>query len=74
LTTKLYGLQVQLEPRRTGPNTIHLYAFTPAGASLAVKEWTVTAALPAQGIEPAQVPVLPIADNHAVAQAQLSTP
>jgi hypothetical protein len=73
LTTKLYSLQVQIEGKRTGANTIHLYAFTPAGATLSIKEWKATAALPAQGIEPVDVPVLPISDNHAVAQAQLST-
>jgi copper transport protein len=75
LSTNLYSVQVQLEPKRTGPNTIHLYAFAPdGGAALEIKEWKATAALPAQGIEPADVPVLPIAGNHAVAQAQLSTP
>ncbi|HEV7896829.1 MAG TPA: copper resistance protein CopC [Planosporangium sp.] len=75
LNTKLYSLQVQLEPKRTGPNTIHLYAFaSDGGAPLEIKEWKATADLPAQGIEPVDVPVLPIAGNHAVAQAQLSTP
>jgi copper transport protein len=73
LTTKLYSLQVQIEGKRTGANTIHLYAFTPDGATLSVKEWKATAALPAQGIEPVDVPVLPISENHAVAQAQLAT-
>jgi putative copper export protein/methionine-rich copper-binding protein CopC len=74
LTTKLYSVQVQLEPKSTGPNTIHLYAFTPQGAPIAIKEWKVTAALPAQGIEPVDVPTLPVSENHAVAQAQLSAP
>jgi copper transport protein len=69
LTSKLYSLQVQLEPRKTGANAVHLYAFGPGGAPVPVKEWHVTAALPAQGIEPVELPVLPIADNHAVAQA-----
>ncbi|MGC9671018.1 copper resistance CopC/CopD family protein [Planosporangium sp. 12N6] len=74
LTTKLYSLQVQLEPKRTGPNTIHLYAYSPDGSPIQVKEWKATAELPAQGIEPADVAVLPIADNHALAQALFSTP
>jgi copper transport protein len=73
LTTKLYSLQVQLEPKATGANTIHLFAFTPSGATLDVKEWQITAALPAQGIEPVEVPVLPVTSNHSVAQAQLPT-
>ncbi len=74
LTTKLYSLQVQVEPEATGANTIHLYAFAPGGAALDVKEWKATAALPAQGIEPVEMPVLPVTGNHAVAQAQLPTP
>jgi copper transport protein len=74
LTTGLYSLQVQLEPKTTGANTIHLYAFTPDGVTLDVKEWTATAALPSQGIEPVELPVLPVTSNHAVAQAQLPTP
>jgi copper transport protein len=74
LTTKLFTAQVQLEPKRVGPNTIHVYAFTPAGEPVAIKEWKATAALPAQGVEPVEIPVLPVDDNHAVAQAQLPTP
>jgi copper transport protein len=74
LTTKLYSLQVQVEPEATGANNIHLYAFAPGGAALDVKEWKATAALPAQGIEPVEMPVLPVTGNHAVAQAQLPTP
>lgn len=73
LTTNLYSLQVQLEPRTTGPNTIHLYAFAPNGGTLEVKEWKATAALPAKGVEPVELPVLPVTSNHAVAQALLPT-
>jgi copper transport protein len=74
LTTKLYTLQVQLEPKTVGANTIHLYAFTPnGGASLPVKEWKATAALPAKGVEPVAMPILPVTDDHAIAQAQLPT-
>ncbi len=73
LTTNLYSLQVQLEPKTTGPNTIHLYAFAPSGATLDVKEWKATSALPARGIEAVDLPVLPVTSNHAVAQAQLPT-
>jgi copper transport protein len=74
LPSKLYSLQVQLEPKSVGPNTIHLYAFTPQGAPIAIKEWKATAALPAQGIEPVDLPALPVSENHAVAQAQLTAP
>nr|WP_240943170.1 copper resistance protein CopC [Planosporangium thailandense] len=71
LTTKLYSLQVQIEPSTVGANTVHLYAFAPDGSPVSVKEWTATAALPAKGIEPVALPTLPITDSHAVAQAQL---
>jgi putative copper export protein/methionine-rich copper-binding protein CopC len=74
LTTNLYSLQVQLEPKTTGANTIHLYAFTPNGVTLDVQEWKATAALPSRGIEPVELPVLPVTSSHAVAQAQLPTP
>jgi copper transport protein len=74
LTSSLYSLQVQLEPKQTGANTIHLYAFTPSGGEIAIQEWKATAALPAQNIEPVEMPVLPVSENHAVAQAQLPTP
>lgn len=71
LRTKLYSLQVQVEPSTVGANTVHLYAFAPDGSPVSVKEWKATAALPAKGIEPVDLPILPITDSHAVAQAQL---
>jgi copper transport protein len=74
LTSPLYSVQVQLEPKQTGANTIHLYAFTPTGGPLSVKEWKATAALPAQNIEAMELPMLPVDGNHAVAQAQLPAP
>lgn len=65
LTTKLYTLQVDLEPATVGPNNeIHLYAFTPQGAPLPVQEWTATAALPSQGIEPISISLLKLLPNH----------
>jgi copper transport protein len=74
LSTSLYDLQVQVEPLTPGANTIHLFAFAPGGATIDVEEWKATAALPAKGVEPVEMPVLPVSGNHAVAQAQLSTP
>ncbi len=74
LSTSLYDLQVQIEPLAPGANTIHLFAFAPSGATIDVEEWKATAALPAKGVEPVEMPVLPVSGNHAVAQAQLSTP
>ena len=74
LTSPLYNLQVQLEPKQTGANTIHLYAFKPDGTPMPVEEWKATSALPSQGVEAVEMPVLPVDENHAVAQAQLPTP
>jgi copper transport protein len=65
LDSKLYQLQLDIEPTKVGNSDVHLYAFTREGATLTVKEWKVTAALPAQGIEPIDVPVLRITDSHA---------
>jgi copper transport protein len=74
LTSPLYTLQVDIEPARTGQNSVHLVANAPTGAALKVEEWTVTAALPARNIEPISVPTLKITDDHAVGQADLPTP
>jgi copper transport protein len=71
LTSQLYQLQFDIEPAQTGPNDIHLYAYTPQGAQLKVLEWKVTAALPAQGIEPIEAVLTPITDSHDVGQITL---
>jgi copper transport protein len=72
LNTKLYTLQVDLEPATVGPNNeIHLYAFTPDGQPLNVKEWTATAALPSQGIEPITINLLALLPNHTTGQVTL---
>ena len=61
----LYTLQVDVDPAKTGQNVVHLYAYTPEGRPLKVVEWAATAALPAAGIEPVSMPLLPLTDNHA---------
>jgi copper transport protein len=71
MTSNLYQLQFDIEPATTGNNEVHLYAYTPAGAPLAIKEWKGTAALPAQGIEPISIPVLAITDSHATGSVTL---
>ena len=71
LNSKLYQLQLDIEPVQAGNNEVHLYAYTTVGAPLPVKEWKVSAALPAQGIEPIDVPVLPITDSHATGTVTL---
>ncbi|GIH12909.1 copper resistance CopC/CopD family protein [Rugosimonospora africana] len=71
MTSSLYQLQFDIEPAQTGPNDIHLYAYTPQGAPLKVVEWKVSAGLPAQGIEPIAAVLTPIADFHAIGQITL---
>src|SRR5204862_158565 len=44
LNSKLYQLQLDIEPVQAGNNEVHLYAYTTVGAPLPVKEWKVSAA------------------------------
>ena len=73
LTTELYALQVDVAPARTGNNSVHLYAYDSAGNPKKVVEWKATAALPAAGVEPVDVPLLKITDNHAIGDISLPT-
>jgi copper transport protein len=50
---------------------VHLYAYAPDGAPIAVKEWRASAALPAQGVEAIDVPLLPLTDSHATGSVTL---
>jgi copper transport protein len=74
LTSNLYQLQFDIEPAQTGPNDIHLYAYTPQGAPLKVAEWKVRAGLPAQGIEPIAAVLTPVTDSHEIGQITLPVP
>jgi copper transport protein len=65
---KLYTLTVDVQPARVGFNEVHLYASTPNGQSIDIKEWKVRASLPDQGIEPIDANVLPLTPNHAIGQ------
>jgi copper transport protein len=72
LTSKLFRLEIDLEPARKGVNTFHLYAYKPNGSGTqTVVEWTGTAALPAQGIEPISIPMLAITTDHSSGQILL---
>jgi copper transport protein len=68
LETGLYSLQFLLEPAGLGRNTLHLYAYSPDGEPQRVVEWRATAALPAAGVEPIDIPVLGLTDSHAVGE------
>ncbi|GAA2521433.1 copper resistance CopC/CopD family protein [Winogradskya humida] len=65
------SLQVDVFPATVGNNSLHLYAYTLDNKPLPVVEWTATAALPAKGIEPIEVPLLRITDFHAVGDIAL---
>jgi copper transport protein len=71
LTDKLFTLTVDDSPAKVGINELHLYATTPSGQLGDVKEWTVTASLPDQGIENLGVSVLPVTPDHAIGQVTL---
>lgn len=71
LDTELYSLQVLLEPAERGDNLIHMYAYSPEGDPQKVEEWRATAALPAAGVEPIEIPLLGLTDNHAIGELAL---
>jgi copper transport protein len=73
LSSSIYSLQVEVDPARVGNNSIHLYAYTPDNKPLPVVEWRATAALPDQGVEPAEIPLLPLTDNHVTGEVRLPT-
>jgi copper transport protein len=68
VTGELYSLQFDLSPAEVGSNSMHLFALDKKGQPLRVVEWKVTAT-PADGsLEAMDIPVLPITDDHAVAE------
>ncbi|MEV1147436.1 copper resistance protein CopC [Micromonospora sp. NPDC049799] len=71
LTSSLYSLQVEMDPAERGNNTVHFYAYTLDNRPQPVVEWRATAALPSAGIEPIEVPLLPLTDNHATGEISL---
>ncbi len=71
LTSSLGSVQVEVDPARRGNNTVHFYAYTAENRPQAVQEWRATVALPAAGIEPIDVPLLPLTDNHVTGEINL---
>jgi copper transport protein len=67
LTCPLYTLQFNIYPVQVGENnTVHAFAYTPAGAPLEVDQWRVSARLTGPGLEPVSVPLLGLVPrNHA---------
>ncbi|MGN9764288.1 copper resistance CopC/CopD family protein [Micromonospora sp. SD12] len=68
LSSPNYSLQIELDPAERGNNTVHFYAYTKDNRPQPVVEWRATVALPTAGIEPIQVPLLPLTDNHATGE------
>ncbi|WP_433118346.1 copper resistance CopC/CopD family protein [Micromonospora sp. CA-246542] len=71
LNSSLFSMQVELSPAERGNNSVHLYAYSKDNLPLPVVEWRATAALPSAGIEPIDVPLLPLTDNHAYGDISL---
>jgi len=64
----LYRLRMDLDPATVGGNSMHLYAYDLNGQPQAVVEWRATAAPVDGGIDPLDIPMLPITADHAVAE------
>lgn len=70
----LFRLQVEVDAATRGNNLVHLYAYTPVGNPLKVVEWKATVALPSAGVEPIEIPLLRINDNHVTGSINIPTP
>jgi copper transport protein len=70
---KLFVLTVDVLPATVGVNEVHLYATTPDGQPADIKQWTVRATAPAQGIEPIDASVLPLRPDHATGTIGIPT-
>jgi copper transport protein len=73
VNSSLYSLEVDVDPAQVGRNDVHLFAYAPDGAPLPVVEWQARIALPAAGVEPLDVPLLKLTDNHATGQIAVPT-
>ncbi|MET7750294.1 copper resistance protein CopC [Micromonospora sp. NPDC005367] len=71
LTSSLLDIQVEVDPAAPGNNSLHLYAYDKNSRPQPVVEWKATAALPSAGIEPIDIPLLPLSDSHATGEINL---
>lgn len=77
LSSKLYTLQFNIYPVQLGENnTIHAFLYTPEGKPLPAEQWTVTALLTGQDLEPVTMPLLglPSPPNHALGSVTFPLP
>jgi copper transport protein len=57
-------LSYSVEPAKTGPNTIHLYFFTPKGFPANVDDAKLTATLASAGLGPLRIPLTRVVPSH----------
>jgi copper transport protein len=69
--SNLFILTVDDTPAKVGANEIHMFVTTADRQPATVQQWTVSASLPSQGIEPISVPVLGLAEDHGIGDVTL---
>jgi copper transport protein len=74
LSTDLYRVRLEIDPVQVGGNSLHLYAYNPAGEPQAVVEWTVTATPVDGSLDALDIPLLPVTADHAVGEPTFPTP
>jgi len=60
-------IDITIDPSRAGPNAIHIYALTPQGASLTVRQISASMSLPSKGIDEFNLPLQRGGPNHFLA-------
>lgn len=61
-------VDVTVDPAKAGPNTLHLYTLSAAGAVQKVEDVTATLSLPGSGVEKLPVPLVRAGPGHFIAQ------
>ena len=61
-------VDVEVDPTKTGPQTVHAYTYDPAGKVAPLEEASAQLSLPEAGIGPIAVPMVLAAPGHATAE------
>ncbi|MCK9927897.1 copper resistance protein CopC/CopD [Frankia sp. Mgl5] len=61
-------VDINVSPTRTGTQTMHVYTYDPQGRPQRLVEASGELSLPSAGVGPLQVPLVEVADGHAVAE------
>lgn len=72
VTTDDLIVQIDLDPARRGPNSVHVTSVDDRGRTVEVVEWKATAALPSRDIAPTEISLLPIDAGHASGEVYLA--